>query len=676
MKMKTNPKLFIVLAVAAIAAIIFPLRWLAQNAGTGYVGVAVGVWGSGKGSESCSNQTGQITMNPGSSGSWSCTTSTYPTGLSNNTAVVPTGEFADPDGYYNDRFYPNSSATVYVGSVDDGGGLWFGGYVWQDSRCTCAPGDQSGNYCGGAAGNTSGQAGTVYPGALFQFDVENMCASNGGYNRWGYGTAYAAIDNFTQCQNATSVAWDNANGYPPTPKDAIAFDPDPTIPGQCDPEVPPPPPTGTINVTSENSVTGAPVSSSWWFEVSTSTSSVAQTCSATSTCTGASATYDNQPAATGSGVSYILNPVAGSAGSGYSSYEFGGNGQSQNLTGGATNNFTILWIPAAAPISLPTATLTADSSHSIKVNVGDTIDYAWSSTSGATATSSYTVNGGASQPWVVGTLSGSTSGVVVSSQAGNTYVITYTVTNNKGSVSDSDTIVVAPPAHLECVNNACTSVSGAGPNRCTSNNDCTGPTYAACDPAQQACVNESGTASSSCTSDPACGGNNNSHFACENDSCLIVGGAGANQCTTPGLTCTSTTHLECVNNACTSVSGAGPNRCTSNNDCTGPTYAACDPAQQACVNESGTASSSCTSDPACGGNNNSHFACENDSCLIVGGAGANQCTTPGLTCTSTTHLECVNNACTSVSGAGPNRCTSNNDCTGPTYAACDPAQQA
>jgi subtilase family serine protease len=89
-----------------------------------------------------------------------------------------------------------------------------------------------------------------------------------------------------------------------------------------------------------------------------------------------------------------------------------------------------------------TASLTANGAHNLTVGVGSTITYNWSSANGASAVSSYTVDGGEPNPWVANTLSGSTSGTVAASQAGHTYVITYAVTNSVGQTS-SDQVTIA-----------------------------------------------------------------------------------------------------------------------------------------------------------------------------------------------------------------------------------------
>lgn len=108
---------------------------------------------------------------------------------------------------------------------------------------------------------------------------------------------------------------------------------------------------------------------------------------------------------------------------------------------------------------------------------------------------------------------------------------TYCATASSQTIG---TITVAAPAsHLECENNACTSVSGAGPNRCSAlgaNADCgggppgNGGIHGVCDPVQHACVNAAGaTPATSCSSDPQCGGSGGTtHLICENNACVIA----------------------------------------------------------------------------------------------------------------------------------------------------------
>lgn len=242
MNTKINRKLLIVLGVIAVMVAVFPLRSSAQSVGYGYIGAQINIYGSGNGYESCNTQSSTVVdMLPGSSGSWSCTVTGYAQGSQvQSITAVPTGIYADQGGLSNDRFYSNSTGTVYIGPLDDGGQVSFGTYNWSNYNCTCSPSQQSGSYCGGYAGNTSGQT-TVSPGSLFTFIDENMCASNGS-GEWGSGYAYAAINNLTQCPNATAVLWDNENGAPVSPADAVSFSPNATTPGQCDAVLP----TGSI----------------------------------------------------------------------------------------------------------------------------------------------------------------------------------------------------------------------------------------------------------------------------------------------------------------------------------------------------------------------------------------------------------------------------------------------
>ncbi len=119
-------------------------------------------------------------------------------------------------------------------------------------------------------------------------------------------------------------------------------------------------------------------------------------------------------------------------------------------------------------------------------------------------------------------------------------------------VTDCSSCPSNPPGggtHKECVNNACTSVTGAGSDRCSVSADCGGgggggggdPFHSACDPATQSCVNVAGVGSNLCTSDPSCGGAGVTHLECQNNACVIVGGAGENQCTTIGQGCIAPT---------------------------------------------------------------------------------------------------------------------------------------
>ena len=99
--------------------------------------------------------------------------------------------------------------------------------------------------------------------------------------------------------------------------------------------------------------------------------------------------------------------------------------------------------------SSPTATLTANGQTSLTVNVGDTINYAWSSTGAVSAKSSYTTdtpscgqttNGPFA--WSPSTLSGTLSAGIAACGAGHTYTFTYTVTDANGQTASSQVTVV------------------------------------------------------------------------------------------------------------------------------------------------------------------------------------------------------------------------------------------
>ncbi|MDB5238360.1 MAG: hypothetical protein JWM46_630 [Candidatus Kaiserbacteria bacterium] len=94
----------------------------------------------------------------------------------------------------------------------------------------------------------------------------------------------------------------------------------------------------------------------------------------------------------------------------------------------------------------PTATLTANGSNSLAVHVGDSINYAWSSTGGTSARSTYTTEspnvcgqtGSGPFPWVVNTLSGTlSSGAIPTCWGGHTVTETFTVTDSAGRTASS-----------------------------------------------------------------------------------------------------------------------------------------------------------------------------------------------------------------------------------------------
>ena len=98
------------------------------------------------------------------------------------------------------------------------------------------------------------------------------------------------------------------------------------------------------------------------------------------------------------------------------------------------------------PLGPPTASFTDNGSHSITVNVGDSISYAWSSTNADKFSSTYTSDKCGSGAWSASSVSGATSGIIGSAQAGCTYTLVYNVTQSltKAKASDTITIVVNP----------------------------------------------------------------------------------------------------------------------------------------------------------------------------------------------------------------------------------------
>ncbi|MES2087748.1 MAG: PKD domain-containing protein [Patescibacteria group bacterium] len=131
------------------------------------------------------------------------------------------------------------------------------------------------------------------------------------------------------------------------------------------------------------------------------------------------------------------------------------------------NSFTIT---TPTNSTTPTAYLSASSGNKtvsssgsnsttgvLTVNVGDVVSYTWN-TNGTSATSGYTVSGGAdpcgwypvssgpNYPWVAHDTNGSYSmpNAIQSCQAGHTYYITYKGTNSAGSNSATVAVVVNP----------------------------------------------------------------------------------------------------------------------------------------------------------------------------------------------------------------------------------------
>ncbi len=105
-------------------------------------------------------------------------------------------------------------------------------------------------------------------------------------------------------------------------------------------------------------------------------------------------------------------------------------------------------------------------------------------------------------------------------------------------VGDKCGAVAVVEKHLECVNEACKEVDGAGADKCGVDADCV--------PVKPV----------------------SKHLECVESACKEVAGEGANQCSTDNdCVKTKKTHLECMNRSCVPVEGAGENKCSDNSDC-------------------------------------------------------------------------------------------------------------
>lgn len=283
-----------------------------------------------------------------------------------------------------------------------------------------------------------------------------------------------------------------------------------------------------------------------------------------------------------------------------------------------------------------------------------------------------------------------------------------------GNIGGSCPIAGDTDPHLTCVSSSCTSVSGCGPNTCTT-------VGAACSASQShaacvsgACVMVSGGGSDTCAQDSDCTtcaikGNTNPHFTCSGNSCTSVPGCGANTCSAANSSCVlsqyhtacngntcayvlgsgtnscasvadcgggngcsaingqTNPHLGCVNNTCTLVSSCGGDECsTAGSSCTGNTYNAC--INNACTVIYGSGTSNCTgASGECSGcpvpgETNPHFVCVSNTCASVNFCGPNDCAVANSSCTRSTYTACIGGACTIIFGSGTNSCTTNADC--------------
>jgi hypothetical protein len=97
----------------------------------------------------------------------------------------------------------------------------------------------------------------------------------------------------------------------------------------------------------------------------------------------------------------------------------------------------------------PTATLTANGATDVAATVGDSITYAWASTNADKGASAVVMAptadacGNHDGPWVVSTLAGSAGpDAILACQAGITYTLTYTVTQDDSGDTDTATVTL------------------------------------------------------------------------------------------------------------------------------------------------------------------------------------------------------------------------------------------
>lgn len=118
----------------------------------------------------------------------------------------------------------------------------------------------------------------------------------------------------------------------------------------------------------------------------------------------------------------------------------------------------------------PTATLTGNGVANVQIKVGDSINYAWSSTGAVSAKSTYVVEAGGvcgnsgvgPFTWVVNTLSSSlSSGAIPACWGGHTITETYTVSDSAGRTASATVVVTVVP--LENITFNASPTSGTAP---------------------------------------------------------------------------------------------------------------------------------------------------------------------------------------------------------------------
>ncbi len=360
--------------------------------------------------------------------------STLPSGWScdDQSSTIPSGEWLDATGYYNDRIYPGNSVSVTVHPFDDNGSASVGSFSSSYSGCQCGQNDIVKPGCGGAGtGNGGSGSATVNPGDQLNLSVTNACKASGGPAPFGGGRISITGLNATYCYTATS----GLTG-------GITYHPDPTTPGQCDG---PATPTGTVSVVSENSQNNQPTPSSWFFTAAPSGATVPTSTSDADS--GVSKTYLSQPAQLHT---YGIQPISSSFPPNFSvrdvsEYKYVaesnswlsvaiadsvGGGQTQDLSTGGDILFDIDLDPIAALSVNPTTQVVLSASSPTSV-VTVTNSGAPSSTLGWTESISYASGTGwlAIGPSSGGSIdSGQSSALTFSASAGSMSPGTYAAT--------------------------------------------------------------------------------------------------------------------------------------------------------------------------------------------------------------------------------------------------------
>ncbi len=168
----------------------------------------------------------------------------------------------------------------------------------------------------------------------------------------------------------------------------------------------------------------------------------------------------------------------------------------------------------------PQASVTINGLTSANVNVGDTVTWAWksTSTSGSTYTADLTAGTGCpdTHGFVASTASGSVSGSVLSTYAGCTYTVHYKVTDSgNNTVTASASMIVNNPSASKCgtANGTTVSTAPASNILCAAGNTAYPSSVSGSGPWNWTCTNTT-SASVACSANPpavaACGSANNS----------------------------------------------------------------------------------------------------------------------------------------------------------------------